>query len=200
MLKCILGERKSGKSIFVEEQMKKESGNVLYVATLPDLTIYQETIVRHQERRPPFWDCIELFEMSAKQIKDFPYHNYRQVMIDNLSYYMLFQRVHNEAAFLREWDEGFFLLIDEMARNQSMTVYFVDTPFEKDILKRIDKEGIIKNLFIKILDSSQMIERFYHREKVYQITTKEGNDYLFHIQEGKYAKVHSTETIEYPTR
>lgn len=180
MLKCILGERNSGKSIFVEEQLKKKNMSVLYVATLPDLTIYNDIIARHRQRRPSSWDCIELFEMTAPQIADFPYQDYGLVMIDNLSYYLLFQRIHNEDAFLRECDERFFLLIDKMAGDESMTACFVDTPFDKDILTKVDKEGMIENLFIKILNQSQIVERFYCQGRVCQLSIKEGKDYLFH--------------------
>lgn len=179
MLKCILGERNSGKSIFVEEQIKKKDMSVLYVATLPNLTIYNEIIAKHRQRRPPSWDCIELFEMTVPQIMDFPYQDYGQVMIDNLSYYLLFQRIHNENAFIQECDERFFLLIDKIAGNQSMAACFVDTPFNKDILEKVDKQGMIKSLFIKILDKSQIIERFYCQGRVCQLSVKEGMDYLF---------------------
>lgn len=181
MVTCILGERKSGKSIFAEEQVKKKDGNVLYVATLPNLKIYEDVIARHQERRPLCWDQIELFEMAADQIADFPYQDYSHVIVDNLSYYMLFQRFHNGDSFLQKCDGRFFALIDKMAENRDTAVYFIDTPMEKEMLKSIDEEGIIERLFIKILDKSQMTGHFYSSGKICPLSAEEGKDYLFRI-------------------
>ncbi len=179
MLRCILGERKSGKSEFVEEQVKGRAGSILYAATLPNLNIYKEVIARHRERRPRFWDCIELFEMTAREIAAFPYPDYRYVIIDNLSYYVLFQRFHNAKVFLRECDERFLSLIDKMAMDRNTTACFIDTPIEEELLKCIDEEGVIRKLFIKILDKSQVIERFYHGGTVCQMSVENGKDYIF---------------------
>ncbi len=179
MLRCILGERKSGKSVFAEEQIKKKAVSTLYVATLPNLSIYEEVIATHQKRRPGFWDCIELFEMSVREIGAFPYRDYRYVMIDNLSYYVLFQRYYNADAFLQEWDERFLFLIHKLAADRNTTVYAVDAPMEGGILEHIDEEKIICRLFSKILDESQIIERFYHGGAVRRLTAEEGKKYLF---------------------
>lgn len=179
MLRCILGERKSGKSVFAEEQIKKKEGSTLYVATLPNLSIYEEVIARHQKRRPGFWRCIELFNMSAREIAAFPYTDYRYVVIDNLSYYVLFQRYYNGDVFLQEWDERFLSLIHKLAADSNTMVYAVDAPVEGGILEHIDKEKIICRLFSKILDESQIIERFYYGGTVCRLTAEEGKDYLF---------------------
>jgi adenosylcobinamide kinase/adenosylcobinamide-phosphate guanylyltransferase len=56
----VTGPNGSGKSARAE-QIAIDTGDIVsYIATLPNLLIYQDRIRQHQERRPPSWKLIEL--------------------------------------------------------------------------------------------------------------------------------------------
>lgn len=176
MFRCVLGERKSGKSVYVENDIKKTDNHALYIATLPRLTIYEKTIQSHKERRPPSWDCMELFEMSAEEILEYPYQNYANVILDNLSYYVLFQMYYNKDEFVRKCDERFISLIDQIAVENNTMVHFVETPLHQDIFEI--ENGITNWIFSRILEKAVMINMFYDEKNVCTLTVKEGKDYL----------------------
>ena len=180
MLRCLLGERKSGKSVFVENQVKLIDKKALYIATLPDLCRYQETIMAHQKRRLSSWNCVELFKMSIEEMLTYPYNNYQNVILDNLSYYLLFQLYYNEDEFIRQCDNRVFSFINEIAKNDNTTVYIIDTPIYQDVLEEDDKTGIIRRLFTQILDKAAVIERFYDNAVICCMSKEEGKQYLFH--------------------
>jgi len=180
MLRCTLGERKSGKSVFIEEQVKRIDKEALYIATLPDLNRYKETIRAHQRRRPSSWECIELFKMPIEEMLAYPYENYQNVILDNLSYYILFQLYFNADGFLRRCDEKIFSLIDRAAGHDRTMFYMIDTPIHRDVLEEDDETGIVRRLFTRILDKAMIIERFYKEDTVRQMSPEEGKKYLFH--------------------
>lgn len=179
MFKCILGERKSGKSVYVEKYIKKMDKHALYVATLPRLTIYEKTIQSHKERRPSSWNCVELFDMSAEEILEYPYQNYQNVILDNLSYYVLFQLYYNKNEFIRKCDGRFVSLIDRIAAESRTTVHFIETPLHQDIFEI--ENGIADRIFSRILEKSVLIERFYDEEKICTLTIQEAKEYLLNI-------------------
>lgn len=181
MIRCILGERKSGKSVFVENRIKETGQSALYIATLPDLERYQEKIKAHQIRRPQSWQCLELFQLTMGEILAFPYHDYRHVLLDNLSYYLLWQLYYNEEELLRTCDRRIFSFLDKMAAYEHTTFYIVDTPLQRDILEEDDKTGIIRRLFTKILGKAAVIERFVNDNTVYRMNLEEGKQYLLGI-------------------
>lgn len=180
MIKVTLGERKIGKSVFIEDQIKKTDKGALYIATLPDLNRYKETIKRHQERRPSSWQSIELFKMTVEEMLTYSYDSYRNVILDNLSYYLLFQLYFNANEFLRECDERFFSLIDAAAEDDNVTFYIIDTPIPQDVLEEDDETGIIRGLFTRILDKAMLIERFYNEDTIARLSLQEGKKYLLH--------------------
>lgn len=179
MFTCILGDRKLGKSIFVEDHIKQTDRNALYIATLPRLKMYEDTIREHQSRRLSSWDCVELFNMSAEEMLIFPYENYRNVILDNLSYYVLFQIYSNKSDFVRKCDERFISLIDKIAMEKNTMVYFIDTPFHSDIFKI--ENGITGKLFSRILEKAITIMKFMNKETISELTVEEGKKYLFNI-------------------
>lgn len=180
MFKCILGERESGKSVFVEDQIKKRDKKVLYIATLPNLKIYTEIIQRHQKRRPFTWECVELFEMSTKEILTYPYLNYKNVILDNLSYFLLFQIHTNRNNFWQMYEQSIFSLLDKIAEDHYTTFHIVDTPISLDIYEHEDKNRIFQQIFSKILDRAKVIERFYNENRICQLTVVEAKNYLFY--------------------
>ena len=179
MFWCILGERKSGKSVFVENRVKKTDNKALYIATLPELKMYKEIINAHQKRRPSSWECVELLEMSAEEILTYPYQKYQNVILDNLSYYALFQLCYNKEEFIKKCDERVLALIDRIAADSATTLYFIDTPINQDMFEHEDKNGVIRQLFARILDKAGVIERFYSGGTVCRPTVEEGKKYLF---------------------
>lgn len=180
MFKCILGERKSGKSVHVENVVKGKDTNALYIATLPRLRRYQEIINTHRKRRPSTWECVELIQMSKEDILAFPYLNYRNVILDNLSYYVFFMMYFKKAEFMKNCDERIFSLIDMIAVDSDTTFYFVDTPIHQDMFETVDDNGIIKRLFTGILDKAAVIERYCSSETVCPMTVNEGKKYLLY--------------------
>lgn len=52
MWNCILGERKTGKSVYIENRVKEIDTEALYIATLPNIKRYQSVIEQHKNRRP----------------------------------------------------------------------------------------------------------------------------------------------------
>ena len=179
MVRCLLGERKSGKSVYAENQVRKIGGRILYIATLPELKMYRKVIQEHQKRRPASWMCIELFKMSAYEILTYPYHDFRSVILDNLTYYLLFQVYFQRENFLRMCDGRFLSLIDQVAGNDYTTVYFVDTPLEPQLLVDADETGVIEGLLDQVLNQAVRIERFYSEDKICRMTLEEGKRYLF---------------------
>ena len=159
MFWCILGERKSGKSVFVENRVKKTDNKALYIATLPELKMYKEIINAHQKRRPSSWECVELLEMSAEEILTYPYQKYQE--------------------FIKKCDERVLALIDRIAADSATTLYFIDTPINQDMFEHEDKNGVIRQLFARILDKAGVIERFYSGGTVCRLTVEEGKKYLF---------------------
>ena len=149
MIRCVLGERKSGKSVYVENQVKEKDEKALYIATLPKLHIYQEIINIHQSRRPSTWECVELFQMSAEEILSFRYENYRNVILDNLSYYLWLRLYFYRNRFVQEYDERVIALFDRIAANNNTTIYFVDTPLHEEVVE--DDNGFIRRVFTRIL-------------------------------------------------
>lgn len=179
MIRCLLGERKSGKSVYIENHVKKMGGRILYIATLPELRMYKEVIKEHQERRPVSWVCIELFKMSAYEMLTYPYGNFRSIILDNLTYYLLFQLYFQRENFLGKCEEGFFSLISRIARNSNTTVYFVDTPVEPYLLVDAYELQVIPGLLNHILTEANAIERYYSDNKICKMTLEEGKRYLF---------------------
>ena len=180
MFECILGERKSGKSVYVENLVKMKDPNALYIATLPRIKMYQEVISTHQKRRPSTWKCVELIQMSTEDILIFPYLNYKNVILDNLSYYVFFMIYLKKAEFMRGCDQRIFSLIDRIAMDDDTTIYLVDTPIHQDMFEMVDDNGIIKRLFAEILDKAVVIERYYSSEMVFPMTVEEGKSYLLY--------------------
>lgn len=186
MFKCTLGERNSGKSIFIENQVKRIDPNALYVATLPELEMYQNIISRHQKRRPALWDCIELFKMRKEEILTYPFQKYRNVILDNLSYYILFQIYFNKDNFINKLDERSFSFINQIAMDSSTIFYFIDTPINQNKLKDKYEKNIVRHFFAQILDKAAVIDKFYNENMIYQITSEEAKNYLFsYKEEGK---------------
>lgn len=181
MFWCVLGERKSGKSVYVENRVKKTDSRALYIATLPELQMYREIIKAHQRRRPASWDCMELLEMSAEEILAYPYQRFQNVILDNLSYYTLFQLCYNREGFLKKYDERFLSLVDRMAEDSGTIIYFIDTPLNQDMFAYEDENGVVRQLFARILDRAAVIERFYSADRVCRIPAEEGKKYLLHI-------------------
>lgn len=176
MFTCLLGERNSGKSVFAEEKIKNEDEQALYIATLPELEMYREMIGRHQKRRPSSWKCIELFKMSMDEILAYPYQNYRNIILDNLSYYLLFQLYYNKDGFWQKCDERVFSLIDRLASDSGTMVYVIDTPIGQELS---GEEGrAVCRIFTDILDKSVSIQRFFYKDKVIGMTAEEGKAYL----------------------
>lgn len=153
--------------------------HALYVATLPRLTIYEKTIQSHKERRPSSWNCVELFDMSAEEILEYPYQNYQNVILDNLSYYVLFQLYYNKNEFIRKCDGRFVSLIDRIAAESRTTVHFIETPLHQDIFEI--ENGIADRIFSRILEKSVLIERFYDEETICTLTIQEAKEYLLNI-------------------
>lgn len=180
MFKCILGERKSGKSIYVENLVKKQDPNALYIATLPRLKMYQEVISTHRKRRLSTWKCVELIQMSKEDILTFPYMDYRNVILDNLSYYVFFMMYLKKDEFLKECDKTIFSLIDRIAMDDTTIIYLVDTPIHQDMFEMVDDNGIIKRLFTRMLDKAIVIERYYNNKTVSTMTVEEGKNYLLY--------------------
>lgn len=179
MWRCVLGERKTGKSIYVENQIKKTNTETLYIGTLPQLKIYEKTISDHQKRRPPSWECVELFRMTAEEILTYPYQIYQHIILDNLSYYMLFQLYSNKDEFVQKCDERFILLIDSLAKEKNTMVHFIDTPVHPDIFE--DKTGIICKLFSLILEKAVTIERFYNMDKTRTLNINKAKSYFLNL-------------------
>lgn len=179
MIRCLLGERKSGKSVFIEKRVIKTDNKALYIATLPALKMYEEVISRHQERRPASWECIELFKMSADEMLAYPYHTFQNVILDNLTYYVLFQLYYRKDDFVRECDGRFFSLIDAIAADSYITCHLIDTPIEQSVLSKEDETGIIRSLFSHILDQAAVVERFYSEDMIFRMKMEEGKDYFF---------------------
>lgn len=179
MLRCVLGERKIGKSIYVENWVKNTDIKALYVATLPQLEIYEKTISEHQKRRPHSWECIELFRMTAEEILTYPYQDYRNIILDNLSYYVMFQVYSNKDELMRKCDERFILLIDRIAKEKETMVHFIDTPVHQDIFEV--ENGITRRLFSEILEKAVEIERFYGKDKISTLNIKEAKSYFLNL-------------------
>lgn len=181
MLRCTLGERNSGKSVFVEDQIKKMGGKTLYIATLPDLGIYSEIISRHQKRRPSFWRCAELFKMTAGEISTYPYQDFRNVILDNLSYYILFQLYFNGDEFARQCGGIFVPLIDKAAADSGSTLYVIDTPIDWGMVGNEEEGRLVREAFNEVLDRAATIDRFYSGGRIRRMSVWEGKDYLFHM-------------------
>lgn len=181
MIQCILGERETGKSVFVEEQVKKIDKNALYIATLPGWDMYQDVIQRHKQRRPSTWDCIEIMDKPPDQIFAYPFWNYRNVILDNLSYYVLFQICTNENVFFHEFYNGFLSLIDQLSASENTMVYMIDTPLKEWEPLAKDEKEIIYQIFFSILHKAKKIEKYHQGNMVCQITEEEGKDYFFHL-------------------
>ncbi len=164
MWKCILGKRKIGKSIYVEKIIKKREGTVLYITTLPELKKYENTIQTHKMRRPDSWAVIDLFKMSIEDILSFPYHNYANIMLDNFSYYLLYNLYFNEWGYISLIETDICRIIDNISIDAKMMVYFVDTPID---LKMLDKYGqqVVFCLYNHIFKCSSTIE-WFEREEV----------------------------------
>lgn len=174
-----MGERKTGKSIYVENQIKKMDDKALYIATLPPLEMYQKTITDHQKRRPSSWKCVELFRLTAEEILTYPYQNYQHIILDNLSYYVLFQMYENRDEFVRKCDENFSLLVDRIGKEKGTMVHFIDTPLHQDIFEI--ENGITRRLFSNILESAVTIERFYNKDEVCILNVKQAKRYFLNL-------------------
>lgn len=180
MFRCILGERGSGKSVFVENMVKEMDSHALYIATLDKEERYWHIIDRHRKRRPDSWECIELFEMKADEILTYPYWNFRNVILDNLSYYVLLQIYTNKEAFIRECAGRGFSLVRQIAEDKNTMFYIVDTPLrEQEEFLEKDEKQLVRQLFWDILYRAEAIERFYAGEILDRMTAKEGKKYLF---------------------
>ena len=157
MIQCILGEREIGKSIFVENQVKTIDKNALYIATLPEWDMYRDVIQRHRQRRPSTWDCIELMNMLPCQIITYPFLNYRNVVLDNLSYYVLYQVCANDNVFFRELYSDFLILFDQVAISKNTMVYLIDTPLIQWKFLDKDEKKMIYQIFFSILDRKSVV-------------------------------------------
>ena len=185
MIRCILGERKIGKSVYVENYVKEQDEKALYIATLPPIKLYQEIINIHRKRRPLTWECIELFQMSIDEILTFPYQGFRNVILDNLSYYVLFQMQTRKETFIHECDGRIFSLIDKFAADKNTTVHFVDTPIQTEILVLQDENRIIRRLFDDILEKAVVIERYHSKDIIFPMTIEGAKIYFFTNEEEK---------------
>ena len=181
MFWCVLGERGTGKSVFVENRIKEIDNHALYIATLPVWDMYQDVIQRHQQRRPSTWECIELIDMLPDQIFTYPFLNYRNVVLDNLSYFVLYQICTNRDVFLCEFYNRLLSLIGKIAVNKNTTVHLIDTPLrQQDLLEKNEREMIFF-FFFAIFHKAEKIERYYKGDILHQITEEEGKNYFFHI-------------------
>lgn len=179
MWKGLLGERGSGKSVYIENYVKKIDQGALYIATLPELKLYRSAIIRHKKRRPSTWKCIELFKMTREEILTFPYFDYRNIILDNLSYYILYQIYFNLEEFNAGYDENIILLIKEIASDDATIVYFIDTPVDMDVLD-VREKGVVLHFFNAIFENAESIEKFQNEEKVYTMAVEEAKKYFFH--------------------
>ena len=117
--------------------------------------------------------------MSAEEILEYPYQDYQNVILDNLSYYVLFQMYYNKNEFIRKCDGRFVSLIDRIAAENKTTVHFIETSLHQDIFEI--ENGITDQLFSRILEKAVLIERFYDEEKICTLTIKEAKEYLLNI-------------------
>ena len=185
MWKCLLGERKSGKSVYIENHIKETDQDALYIATLPELKLYRSAIMRHKQRRPLTWKCIELFKMDREEILDFPYSNYRNIILDNLSYYILYQIYFRWEVFCAKCNEDFLFLIEEFASYDSTTVYFIDTPVNMDVLDSRE-QSLVLHFFNTIFEKAGCIEKFENEKMVYTLALDEAKKYFFHTSIGVF--------------
>lgn len=179
MWKCLLGERKSGKSVYIENYVKGINSETLYIATLPDLEMYRPAIIQHKKRRPPSWKCIELFNMDRKEILSFPYSNYRNIILDNLSYYILYQIYFHWEAFRAGCNEDVLSLIEKIATDVSATVYFIDTPINMDVLDSREQRFVL-HFFNTIFEKADWIKKFVNKKNVCTLAVNEAKKYFFH--------------------
>lgn len=180
MIRCILGERNSGKSVYAENLVKDHGGNALYVATLPKIDIYKEKIRIHKERRPSDWDWIELFEMPSENIFVYPYHKYENILLDNLSFYVLYQISANPEELLAAFDEWFVPLLDQLEASGYSTLYIIDTPVRPGCFRNEWESEIFQQFFFQILRKADSIERFHKGCPADSLSREEAVNYLFH--------------------
>lgn len=180
MWKCLLGERNSGKSLYIENYVKETDAEALYIATLPELEIYKPAIIRHQKRRPLTWKCIELFKMNRAEILDFPYTGYRNIILDNLSYYILYQIYFHWEEFRAGCNEDIFLLIKKIASDAAAIVYFIDTPVDMDVLDSMEQRLVLL-FFNAIFEKACSIEKFHNEKKVDTLSVDEAKKYFFRM-------------------
>jgi adenosyl cobinamide kinase/adenosyl cobinamide phosphate guanylyltransferase len=84
----ITGPNGSGKSDVAEKITATIGGSVVYIATLPNLLIYRERIKRHQKRRPPLWQTMELIGHLSYDIALLNGVSNRNILFDGLSAYI----------------------------------------------------------------------------------------------------------------
>lgn len=189
MWNCVLGERKSGKSVYIEDQVKAADGEALYIATLPDLERYKSTIMQHKERRPVSWKCIELFKMSVEEILGYPYLDFRNILLDNLSYFILYNLYFNKERFLEKCDDRIFFLLETLAQTEDTVVHLIDTPVKMNVLYD-DEKGCIVSLFNSIFDRTVKMEKFNNNREIRLLTIEEGKRYFYNYEEDILCQEH----------
>ena len=121
---------------------------------------------------------------KESQIFTYPFLNYRNVILDNLSYYVLYHICMNRNVFFHEFYNGFLSLIDHIAVSKSTTVYLIDTPLSQWGFLEKDEKELIYQIFFSILHKAEKIQRYYKGDIVCQITEEKGIDYFFTYEEG----------------
>ena len=91
MIIFVLGEPKSGKSVWAENVLLSLGGTSLYVGTLPARQEFHETIIEHQKRRlEAKWDLLEASGEPGEDLKALSQALQKNstVLIDGLSAYI----------------------------------------------------------------------------------------------------------------
>lgn len=182
MWNCILGERKTGKSVYIENRVKEIDTEALYIATLPNIKRYQSVIEQHKNRRPSTWKCMDLFRLSAEEIRDYPYLEYKNIILDNLSYFLLYQIYFRKERFLEQCNDNFFALIEMLAQTKTTTVYLIDTPVRMGLLEE-DERIWITYIFDSILEGAVKLEKFHDDGTTSILTVQESKTYFYNYEE-----------------
>jgi adenosyl cobinamide kinase/adenosyl cobinamide phosphate guanylyltransferase len=169
MLTFILGVSKSGKSVYAETLVQDEPGSTLYIATLPNILIYEEIITAHEKRRPADWDLLELTGDPSDDLNDLRkiIEEYDNILLDGIALYLIrVIELQNES--LSFYKEKLKNIVDVLAQ-KSGSVIIVDHIVPGNASK--EQQTAVRHVH-KIISVKADVITYFHEGKPENVSKK----------------------------